>query len=305
MRNWIVAILATVAAAHAAPAAAAFNVFACEPEWAALATELGGERISGFSATTGRQDPHQVQARPALIARLRNADLVVCTGAELEVGWLPVLLRQGSNPKVQPGQPGHFIATQQVRLLEVPTRLDRAEGDIHAAGNPHIQTDPRNLRTVAVALSARLVQLDPGGAAVYRQRTDDFLKRWDAAVARWTAAAAPLKGANVVVYHKNWSYLEAWLGLSEVAQIEPKPGVPPGPAHLAQLIQDVPARQVRLIIGTAYEDPRAAAFVAERARIPAVVLPFTVGGNDAASDLFKLFDDTIARLLAGVSARAG
>src|SRR5947208_10561326 len=139
----------------------ALEVFACEPEWAALATELGGDKVEVFSATTARQDPHQIQARPALIARLRSADLVVCTGAELEIGWMPVLLRQAANARVQPGTPGYMEAAPQVRMLEVPARLDRAEGDIHAAGNPHIQTDPRNIVAVAAALARRMAEIDP------------------------------------------------------------------------------------------------------------------------------------------------
>src|SRR5262252_5287322 len=192
------------------PVAHALEVFACEPEWAALATELGGDKVETFSATTARQDPHQIQARPALIARLRAADLVVCTGAELEVGWMPVLLRQAANGRVQPGSAGYFEAAQQVRLLEVPTRLDRAEGDIHAAGNPHIQTDPRNIATVAAALSRRMQELDQADAAGFAARTQNFASRWAAAVQRWTQRAAPFRGATVAVYHKNWTYLEDW-----------------------------------------------------------------------------------------------
>src|SRR5215470_16766214 len=162
----------------AGPVHAALNVFACEPEWGALASEIGGDKVAVFTATTARQDPHQVQARPALIARLRAADLVVCTGAELEVGWMPVLLRQAANGRVQPGSAGYFEAAQQVRLLEVPTRLDRAEGDIHAAGNPHIQTDPRNIATVAAALSRRMQELDQPDAADFAARAQSFASRW-------------------------------------------------------------------------------------------------------------------------------
>src|SRR5689334_13119614 len=169
MRPIAIAVLLVLGLA-AAPAAHALNVFACEPEWAALAQELGGGEVSVFVATTARQDPHQVQARPALISRLRNADLAVCTGAELEIGWMPVLLRQASNAKVQPGSPGYFEATQQVQLLEKPTRLDRAEGDIHPAGNPHIQGDPRIMRTVAAALANRMAELDAAHAQAYAQR---------------------------------------------------------------------------------------------------------------------------------------
>jgi zinc/manganese transport system substrate-binding protein len=300
------AILALVAATViASPARAALNVFACEPEWGALASELGGSDVDVFVATTARQDPHQIQARPALIAHLRNADIAVCTGAELEIGWMPVLLRQSSNGKVQPGSPGYFEATQQVRLLEVPTRLDRAEGDIHPGGNPHVQPDPRYMRVIAAALAKRLTEIDPAHAATYAQRAKAFDDKLGQAIQRWQAQAAPLKGVNVVIYHKAWVYLFAWLGMNEVATIEPKPGVPPGGAYLAQLLDDIPKRQTRLIIYAAYQDPRAPDFIAEKTHIPAVMLPFTVGGTDAAKDLFSFYDDTIKRLLAGLGGTGG
>ncbi len=168
----------------AAVPAQALDIFACEPEWGALATALGGSDVSVFVATTGLQDPHQIQAKPSLIARARNADLVVCTGAELEIGWLPVLLQQSGNAKVQQGQPGNFAAADFVRKLDVPTQLDRAQGDVHAAGNPHIQTDPRNIALVAVALGARLQQVDPAHAAQYAKAQADFSQRWQQAIAK-------------------------------------------------------------------------------------------------------------------------
>src|SRR4051794_12110535 len=216
-----------------AETARALDVFACEPEWAALAQELGGNTVTVSSATTARQDPHQIQARPSLIARLRTAHLLVCTGAELEVGWLPVLLRQAANPRVQPGAPGYFEAATLVRLLELPAQLDRAMGDVHAAGNPHVQTDPRNIAAVASALSARMQQLDPANAAAIATYSQNFTARWAAAIQRWTMQAASLRGMPIAVYHKNWTYLENWLGLREMATIEPKPGVPPGSQYLA------------------------------------------------------------------------
>jgi zinc/manganese transport system substrate-binding protein len=300
------AVLAIAAAVTvASPARAALNVFACEPEWGALATELGGDDVSVFVATTARQDPHQIQARPALIARLRSADIAVCTGAELEIGWMPVLLRQSSNAKVQPGGLGYFEATQQVRLLEVPTRLDRAEGDIHPGGNPHVQTDPRYMRVIGTALAQRFAQIDAPHAAAYAQRAKAFDDKLGQAIQRWQAAAAPLKGVNVVIYHKAWVYLFDWLGMKDVATIEPKPGVPPGGAYLAQLLDDIPKRQARMIIYAAYQDPRAPDFIAEKTHIPAVMLPFTVGGTDAAKDLFGFYDDTIKRLLAGLGGNGG
>jgi zinc/manganese transport system substrate-binding protein len=305
LRTGLAVLVAAAAVAVASPARADLNVFACEPEWGALATELGGDEVNVFVATTARQDPHQIQARPALIARLRSADIAVCTGAELEIGWMPVLLRQSSNAKVQPGSPGYFEATQQVRLLEVPTRLDRAEGDIHPGGNPHVQTDPRYMRVIAAALAQRLAQIDPRHAATYARRAKAFDDKLGQAIQRWQAEAAPLKGASVVIYHKAWIYLFDWLGMNEVATIEPKPGVPPGGAYLAQLLDDIPKRQARMIIYAAYQDPRAPDFIAEKTHIPAVMLPFTVGGTDAAKDLFGFYDDTIKRLLAGLGGNGG
>jgi zinc/manganese transport system substrate-binding protein len=305
MRTGLAVLAIAAAASIASPARAALNVFACEPEWGALTTELGGDNVSVFVATTARQDPHQIQARPALIAHLRSADIVVCTGSELEIGWMPVLLRQSSNAKIQPGGPGYFEATQQVRLLEVPTRLDRAEGDIHPGGNPHVQTDPRYMQVIAAALAQRLAQIDPAHAATYTQRAKAFDDKLGKAIQRWQTEAAPLKGVNIVIYHKAWIYLTSWLGMNEVATIEPKPGVPPGGAYLAQLLDDIPKRQVKIIVYAAYQDPRAPDFIAEKTHIPAVMLPFTVGGTDAATDLFAFYDDTIKRLLAGVGGNGG
>ena len=213
----------------AGTANAALHVLACEPEWGALAQELGGPLLEVAVATSAMQDPHQIQAKPSLIARARSADLVLCTGAELEIGWLPVLLQQSGNAKVQAGQPGNFAAADHVRKLDVPGQLDRSQGDVHAAGNPHIQTDPRNIAQVATALGARLQKLDPAHADEYAQRTANFAQRWQQAMARWSAQAAPLKGTAVVSQHKAFVYLYDWLGLKEVAVLEPKPGVEPQP----------------------------------------------------------------------------
>ena len=276
---------------------AALNVFACEPEWGALATELGGANVKVYTATTAFQDPHHIEARPSLIAQMRRADLAVCTGAELEIGWLPVLLRQAGNAAIQPGQPGYFEAAQQVALLGKPTVLDRAQGDIHAAGNPHIQTDPRNIARVAQVLGARLAELDPGHAAAYKSRLADFNTRWNAAMARWQAQAAPLKGMPIAVQHEGFPYLENWLGLKQVAVLEPKPGVAPSIGHLAEIVAQLKTTPAKLVIRAAYQDPRPSEWLAEHAGIPAVAMPFTVGGSDRARDLFGLFDDSVAQLL--------
>jgi zinc/manganese transport system substrate-binding protein len=281
----------------ALPVAAEIKVFACEPEWAALAEELGGDKLSVFTATTAYQDPHRIEARPSLIAKLRRADLAVCTGAELEIGWMPVLLRQAGNARVQPGQPGYFEAASHVRMLDIPTRLDRAEGDMHPGGNPHIQTDPRNIGRVAAALAQRLGDIDPANASFYEARHRDFAKRWDTAMQRWGKEAAPLKGTTIVAHHKSWAYLNAWLDLREIAELEPKPGLEPTAAHLEQVLAQLKQEPARLIIRTAYESGRASEWLADRTKIPAVILPFTVGGSDKAKDLFGLFDDTVQRLL--------
>lgn len=293
---------AALALAMMSAPARALDIFACEPEWGALVTELGGDDVNVFTATTARQDPHQIQARPALISRLRAADLVVCTGAELETGWLPVLLRQGANARVQPGAPGYFEAAAQIRLLEIPTRLDRADGDVHAAGNPHIQTDPRNIALIAPALARRLAELDPAHAEGYARRDAAFRLRLDQAMARWHSLAAPLRGVSVAVLHREWIYMLDWLGMKEAAAIEPKPGIPPGAGHIAQLMEDLPRKNVRLILAAAYQDSRPAQVLAAKTGARAVSLPFTVGGSDGAGDLIGLYDDTLRRLLDGLAA---
>ncbi len=280
----------------ALPAAAALNVFACEPEWAALVKELAGDKVSAYSATHALQDPHRIEARPSLIAKARNAQLVVCTGVELEAGWLPPVLRESGNAAVQPGRPGYFEAAPVVARLEIPTKLDRAEGDVHAAGNPHIQLDPRNLLAVAAPLAQRLGELDAANAAFYAERQKAFVERLRAAIARWEKEAAALRGLRVIAQHRSFSYLFHWLGLVEAGTLEPKPGIEPGSAHLAQLVAQAKAQQVKLIVRTPYDSPRPGAWLAERSGIPLAVLPFTVGGSERAQDLFGLFDDTLARL---------
>jgi len=297
-RNIFVALLAAPLALLALPAHAALKIFACEPEWGALAQELGGGLVEVSVATSALQDPHQIQAKPSLIARARNADLVVCTGAELEIGWLPVLLQQSGNAKVQAGQPGNFAAADFVRKLDVPSQLDRSQGDVHAAGNPHIQTDPRNIALVATALGKRLQQVDPAHAAEYAKAQADFAQRWQQAIARWTAQGAPLKGAPVVSQHKAFVYLYDWLGLKEVAVLEPKPGIEPTASHLQEVLSTLKSVPARMVLHSAYQDPRASEWLGKNAGIPIVKIPFTVGGTEGAKDLFGLFDDTLARLLA-------
>src|SRR6266849_5629919 len=192
-------VVALSSAVIALPATAALNVFACEPEWAALAQELGGDRVSVYSATTALQDPHRIEARPSLIARVRSADLLICSGSELEIGWIPLLLTQSGNPRIQLGSPGYFEASQHVVRLEIPQVIDRALGDIHPGGNPHVHTDPRNIARIAPVLMERMAQIDPANADSYRSRGKSFLERWQTAIARWEQQAAPLKSVPIVV----------------------------------------------------------------------------------------------------------
>jgi len=287
-------------AIFAAPSIAALNIFACEQEWAALAQELAGDKASVYSATTALQDVHKVEARPSLIARVRSADLLICSGSELEVGWLPLLLTQSGNAKIQLGSAGYFEASQFVPKLEIPKVVDRALGDVHPSGNPHVHLDPRNIARVAEALTERFVQLDPANTDIYKARGNSFRERWRAALSRWEQQAAPLKGVPVVVYHQDMSYFINWSGMREAGSLEPKPGLPPTPAHLAELVERMKREPAKVVVYSAYNSPRAAEFLSERTKIPSVMLPFTVGGTDRAKDLFGLFDDTIGRLLATV-----
>lgn len=282
---------------------AALNVFACEPEWAALAQELAGDKASLYTATHALQDPHHVEARPSLIAKARRAQLVVCTGAELEMAWLPVLIRESGNLSITPGKPGYFEAAKYVTMQEIPSRLDRADGDVHEAGNPHIQLDAPSYPAIARALSARLSEMDSANALFYAARLQTFTQKWQAALQRWQQQAAPLKGLSIVVQHKAFPYLSSWLGLHEVASLEPKPGMEASAAHLAQVIATLRQHPARMVIRAAYQDAKPSEWIAEHAQIATVVLPFTVGGSDQAKDLFSFFDDTIARLLAGLKGR--
>ena len=282
----------------ASPAAlAALNIFASTPEWGALARELGGDKANVYVASTALQDPHRIEARPSLIARARSADLMVSTGAQLEIGWLPLVQQQSGNTKIQSGQPGYFEAASVVPLIEKPSSVDRSQGDVHPDGNPHIHLDPRNVERVAAALAERMAQLDPAQAGDYAQRSTAFLARWREATGRWEKQAAPLKGMPLVVYHRDMSYLNSWLGMRAVGALEPKPGLPPSTAHLTQLLDQLARTPAAAVVRAAYNDPRPAEWLAERAKIPVVVLPYTVGGTEQAKDLFSLYDDTLARLL--------
>lgn len=292
------ALAAAFAAALLAPVAAGAEVriLACEPEWAALAEEIGGEHVVVHSATHGRQDAHHIRARPSLIAKVRRAKILFCSGADLEVGWLPVLLERGAGRIVQPGQPGHIMAADHVEVLERPEVVDRSLGDIHPGGNPHVHLDPRNIAILAEVLAGRLEQIDPERADAYRQRLASFQARWADAAAGWRKRAETLRGMKVFVHHKAWVYLLRWTGLERVAALERVSGVPPTASHLAGVLELARGSGAKAILRAPHDPGDASEWLAGKTGIPAVELPFTVGGRPEAGDLFSLFDSTLALL---------
>lgn len=276
--------------------ASALNVFVCEPEWGSLVNELAADAAEITVATTAFQDPHSLQARPSLIAAVRSADLVVCTGADLEVGWLPLLLRRAGNPGVQTGTPGNFLAASFVRRIEIPASIDRSQGDVHPQGNPHIHLQPRNIERIAIALAERLAQIDAANRARYESRLEDFLNRWSEATAKWEERALPLDGMRLASHHRSFSYLADWLKLDIVATLEPKPGIPASGAQLAALLEQLAPNPPAGVIRTPYENEKPSQWLADRMDIAQITLPFTIGGTGASTDLFSLYDETIRML---------
>jgi zinc/manganese transport system substrate-binding protein len=290
-------LLAILVLLAPAVAGAELRVFACEPEWAALAEEIGAEHVEAYSATTALQDPHYIQARPSLIARVRRADLVVCSGAQLEIGWLPALLQKANNRDVMPGTDGYMEASRWVLRLEATGHVDRARGDIHPQGNPHVQMNPHNVAAIARVLAQRFESLDHYNSESYKHNLELFLDAWRAAMADWETRSASLRGKRIITHHKSWVYLQDWLGLEAVATLEPVPGLPPTAAHLSRLTREYGSGAVHVIVRAPYQDPKASEWLSDRLGVDAVVLPLSVGGTEQATDLFALFDDIIERLL--------
>ncbi|WP_322619571.1 metal ABC transporter solute-binding protein, Zn/Mn family [Shewanella sp. YLB-07] len=288
--------IAAIVVSYSSIASAELNIFACEPEYASLAKELApNARI--YSATTAMQDPHQVQARPSLIAKMRQADIAVCAGADLEVGWLPMLQMKSSNAKVRSTDQGLFYAAEQVETIDQLKSVDRSMGDVHAKGNPHLHFSPERMLKVAQALTVKLTAVDPGSKADYESALADFSLRWTAAIPVWEKKAAPLRGKKVIAYHSSFKYLFNWVGIEQVADLEPKPGLPPSSSHLASLLTRTEAGDVMAIIVASYQDERGANWLGERANLPVQVLPMSVGGNDQSQDLFSLYDSVLDLLL--------
>ena len=273
-------------------------IFACSPEWASLAKEIVGDDTANiYSATGAKEDAHYVSARPSLLAKMRTSDFVFCTGADLEIGWLPLLLRSAASSKIQRGEKSYFEAVSSLNnLLEVPNSLDRIQGDIHAQGNPHIHLNPYNILKVALSFTHRMQTLYPQHHNLYQERYTSFKNKLQRNISKWEAMASPLKGLKFIEYHTHYSYLAQWIKLKKVASIEKKPGIPPTPNHLTQLVETVKRHKV-IIITNPQISNKYFKWLNKKTNAPICDIPFQVGATPTAQDIFKLFDETIIKLL--------
>ena len=298
-------VLALGSVASPRPAAAALKVVATVEGLASLAREVGGDRVEVTSLSRGVQDPHFVDANPNLAVKLRQADLLLDVGLDLEVGWLPPLVNQSRNAGIQPTGRRRLTAASVVQVLEVPGGpVDRSMGDLHPAGNPHFMNDPRRVDRVAAAIARKLGELDPAGAASYDARLAAFRGRVAEAAQRWKAALAPYQGAKVVAHHNSLTYFLDWAGLAAAGYLEPKPGTPPPPSHLAELVGVVKSQNVKAILVESFYDTRSAEVVARHSGAKVVAIPGDVGGiKDERGALdprdWPGYMDALVRLVAG------
>jgi ABC-type Zn uptake system ZnuABC Zn-binding protein ZnuA len=287
-------------AASPAYAQSKLNVVTSTEDLGSIAREVGGDKVSVTALAKGYQDPHFVEPKPSFILAVSRANLYIAIGRELEIGWLPPLLNSSRNAKIQPGANGYLDASQNVRILEIPTtQITRAMGDVHPSGNPHYWLEPGNGRRIAQAIRDKLSELSPNDKAYFAQRYDDFDKRLAAAEKRWDAAMAPYKGTKLVTYHRSWPNFMERFGLEVMGYVEPKPGIPPSPAHTLELIEDMKRQGVKLIVVEPYFDlktPQAIANQVPGAKV--VVLAPSVGGEKQVTDYLQLFDYDV-NLLAG------
>jgi zinc/manganese transport system substrate-binding protein len=298
-------LLSAAIALLLAPAAQAqLRVVGATEDMAALAREVGGDKVKVDAIARGYQDPHYVEAKPSFILVLARADLLVAVGRELEISWLPPLVTQSRNARIQPGAPGYLDASQGVRILDVPTGpITRAMGDVHPTGNPHYWLDPGNGRLVAQAIKARLSELDRPNAAYYEQRYADFDRRLAEAEKRWDAAMAPFKGLKVVTYHRSWTNFVDRFQLDVVGYVEPKPGIPPSPQHTINLIKQMKAEQVKVLLVEPYFDLKTPDSIGRETGARVLVLPPSVGGEKVITDYIKLFDHNVDLFTKAAGAR--
>jgi ABC-type Zn uptake system ZnuABC Zn-binding protein ZnuA len=302
MKSTIAALLLLFAASRPGWAQA-LNVVTTTEDLASIAREVGGDKIKVTALARGYQDPHFVEAKPSFVLTLNKARLLIVVGRDLESSWLPPLITQSRNSKIQPGGAGYLDPSTSARILEIPTgTVTRAMGDVHALGNPHYWLDPENGRRIAKAIKDRLSQMDSANAAYYAQREADFGRRLGEAQQRWKAQIAPYKGLKVVTYHRSWTNFAEAFGLDVVNYVEPKPGIPPTPQHTLDLINAMNAQNVKIILVEPYFDTKTPNSVASKTGAKVVVLPPSVGGVPQASDYFKLFDTNIAKLIDAIKA---
>ena len=302
MKSTIVAALLLLAAARPG-SAQTLNVVTTTEDLAAIAREVGGDKIKVTALARGYQDPHFVEAKPSFVLTMNKASLLIVVGRDLESSWLPPLITQSRNSKIQPGGAGYLDPSTSARILEIPTgTITRAMGDVHALGNPHYWLDPENGRRIATAIKDRLSQMDAANAAYYAQREADFGRRLGEAQQRWKAQMAPYKGLKVVTYHRSWTNFAEAFGLDVVNYVEPKPGIPPTPQHTLNLINAMKAQNVKIILVEPYFDTKTPNAVASKTGAKVLVLTPSVGGVPQASDYFKLFDTNIAKLIDAIKA---
>jgi zinc/manganese transport system substrate-binding protein len=285
----------------AAPALAAINVVTTTEDLAALVREVGGDKVNVEAIARGYQDPHFVDPKPSFILKLHSADLLVAVGRELEIGWLPPLVQQSRNAKIQPGSDGYLDASLNVKILELPTgQITRAMGDVHPQGNPHYWLDPDNGRRVAQAIQAKLATMDKASAAYFAQRYADFDKRLSEASKRWDAALAPYKGTKIVTYHRSWPNFADRFGLDVIGYVEPRPGIPPSPSHTLDLINEMKRQNVKLILVEPYFDLKTPQSIGRETGAEVLMLPPSVGGAKEVTDYIGLFDYDVNAVVAAI-----
>jgi zinc/manganese transport system substrate-binding protein len=300
-----VAVL-TAAGASTARAQGKLNVITATEDLASIARDVGGDRIQVESIARGYQDPHFVEAKPSFILKLQKADLLIVVGRELEIGWLPPLIQQSRNAKVQVGGPGYLDASAQARILDIPTgQITRAMGDVHPQGNPHYWLDPENGKAIAREIADKLGQLRPNDRALFQQRMNDFSGRIDAAEKRWLAALAPYKGAKIVTYHNSFPNFAERFGLNVVGFVEPRPGIPPSPQHTLDLINDMKQQGVKIVLVEPYFDLKTPNSIGRSTGAEVLVMPPSVGGVKAIADYFGLFDYDVNLLVTALKKATG
>jgi len=299
--------LATIAAgavfALGATTAAKPRIVATTPDLAAIAREIGGDAVEVTALAKPTEDAHFVDAKPSFVVTLNKADVLIEGGAELELGWLPPLLENSRNTKIAAGAPGHVVASEGIKMLEIPTTFDRSKGDIHSKGNPHFLTDPVNAKIVAANIAQHLSQVDPGSAALYKANLAKFDAKIDAKLAQWKQALAPYAGAKIVTYHKDFPYMAERFGLQVVENLEPKPGISPSPAHLAQVIQTMKADNARVILVQPFQNQKTAETVARQTNGVVLMIPQQPGALPQSATYFDMMDHMVTTLANALSGK--